>query len=143
VQLAIPTKSGGQESNEITKSPLFAPVIPTLLISSIAPLLLVRVTDWGELVVPTACGGKSMLVRERVTTVPVPLRDTVCGLAPPLSKKLRVALSGPMTEGRNVTFTVQVPFPAKLLPQVCEALTKSFALVPVIVIPVKFNILAL
>lgn len=38
---------------------------------------------------------------------------------------------------------VQVEFPAKLLPHVFEAIRKSAALVPVTVIPLKFNAVAL
>lgn len=34
VQLELPTRSGGQESNAITKSPAFMPMIPTLFMTS-------------------------------------------------------------------------------------------------------------
>ena len=84
-----------------------------------------------------------MLPRDRVTTVPVPAKGAIWGLAPPPSKKLSLALSGLLNEGRNFTVTVQVVLPAKLLPHVFEAMTKSPALVPVIVIPVKVNVAAL
>ena len=80
-----------------------------------------------------------MLLRDRVTTVPVPAKGAIWGLAPPPSKKLSLALSGLLNEARNFTVTVQVVLPAKLLPHVLEAMTKSPALVPVIVIPVKVN----
>ena len=89
---------------------------------------------------PVVCDGKIMLLRDRVTMVPVPTMGAVWGLAPPLSKKLSLALSGMLNEGRNFTVTVQVVLPAKLPLHVFEAMTKSPALVPVIVIPLKFNV---
>jgi|SRR3954462_4266138 hypothetical protein len=81
-----------------------------------------------------------MLLLEREITVPFPLRPTACGLAPPSSEKLRVALSPLINEGRNFTVTLQVEFPAKLLLHVCEDMTKSPALAPVIAIPVKLKV---
>jgi len=51
-----------------------------------------------------------------VTTVPAPAMGTICGLAPPSSKKVSLALSGPIIEGRNFIVTLQVVLPAKLLP---------------------------
>ena len=90
--------------------------------------------------VPTVCGWKLMLLRDSVTTVPVPVMGTICGLAPPLSEKVRVALRDPITVGRNFTVTVQVAFPATLPPQVCDAMRKSPALAPVIVIPLKVKV---
>ncbi len=143
MQPAFATKSGGHESNEIRKSPALVPTIETLLICRVVAPWLVSVTDCGALVVPVLCDGKAILLLDRVTTVPVPAICTIWGLAPPSSKKLSVALSGPISEGRNFTVTVQVVFPAKLLPHVFEAMMKSPAFVPAIVIPVKFNVVVL
>lgn len=81
-----------------------------------------------------------MLLRDRVTTVPVPVTGTICGLAPPLSEKVRVALRDPIAVGRNFTFTVQAAFPAKLPAQVCDGMRKSPALAPVTVIPLKVKV---
>jgi hypothetical protein len=100
---------------------------------------LFNVTDCGALVVPTLCAENVILLREIVATVPVPVMRTFCGLAPPSSEKLRVALSGPISAGWNLIVTMQVELPDKLLPHVFEAMTKSVALVPVTVIPLKFN----
>lgn len=91
----------------------------------------------------TVCAAKLILLRDKVTTVPLPLMWTVWGLAPPLSEKFRLALSGPMSAGRNCRVTVQVELPAKLLPHVFEAMRKSAALVPPTVIPLKLNAVAL
>jgi hypothetical protein len=60
---------------------------------------------------------------------PVPESGTLCGLLGSLSVNTRVADSAALTEGVNVTPTVQVVPPATLLPQVFEpeAIAKSVA----------------
>ena len=65
-----------------------------------------------------------------MTTVPVPANATVCGLAPPLSEKLRSAVFAPIVDGLNCTDTVQLAFPGTLLPHVLAAIKKSVAFVP-------------
>jgi hypothetical protein len=49
---------------------------------------------------------------------PTPVSDAVCGLPPPLSATLRIALRVPVAVGLNRTLTVQTPPPASELPQV-------------------------
>ena len=75
-------------------------------VSVIVPVL-VNVTDCAGLVFPTGSEGKVSFVGDSFTTVPVPVRATVCGLPPPLSEMFSVALLVPMTSGVNVTLIEQ------------------------------------
>ena len=129
-QLEFASRSGGQVFNEMTKSFGFVPAIETLLMCSDVLAWFVSVTDCGPLVVPTVREANVSAAGETVTMVPVPVKATVCGLAPPLSVKLRVADSVPTMEGRNCNDTVQLVFPAIVLPHVFAAIKKSSALVP-------------
>ena len=64
-----------------------------------------------------------MLFVENVTgAVPVPLRETVCGLVIALSVKVRAPVAAPSPAGVNVTPTVQVPLAAMLAPHVLVAI---------------------
>jgi len=68
------------------KSPMSAPVIVMPVMESAwFAALLVSVTFWGGLLLPTLTVPKFKLVGEKETTVPTPLRDTVCGLPAALS----------------------------------------------------------
>ena len=65
--------------------------------------------------------------------LPVPDNDTVCGLLPAESVKVSVADRGPVDDGLNVTLTLQLPEPARLVPQVFAEIVKSEAFAPVMV----------
>src|SRR5437868_14388207 len=99
VQYKPATRSGRHESNEIRKSVAFVPVRETLLMWRVVAPRFVRVTDCGELVVPTVCPAKVRLGGDTVTIVPVPFMFTSCWLAPPSSENVSVAVSGPISEG--------------------------------------------
>jgi hypothetical protein len=65
-----------------------------------------------------------------LAALPAPDKATVCGLLPAESVKVSVPLRVPVTEGVNVTPTVQVPEPASVAPQVFAEIAKSPAFVP-------------
>jgi hypothetical protein len=127
------------------KLPLFVPVIVTLVTLSAAVPVLVKVTACAALLVPNNWLPNVSDVGERLTTgaVPVPVRATVWGLAPPLSAIETEALRLPVAVGLNVTLMVQLADAARLAPHVC-VWAKSPAFVPVrlILMPV-IDVLAL
>ena len=96
------------------------------MLKAALPVLL-RVTVWAVLVVPTDWLPKARLVGERPSTgavpvaalcVPVPERLTVCGLPRALSVILTEALRLALAEGVNVTLIVQLAPAATELPHV-------------------------
>ena len=94
------------------------PVIAiAVIVSEVVPAL-VSVTVFAALVTPIACEPKFKLVGESFAVVPVPLRETVCGLPAALSVTLRAALREPLAVGLNVTLIVQLAPAASELPQV-------------------------
>ena len=111
---------------------------PTTLIAvkvRLALPVLVSVTVCEGLVVPTGSDGK-VGGADKLTTgpVPVPLKLAVCRLPLALSVKLSEALRLPVTDGVNVTLTVQVLLGVIVAPvQVSALLAKSLAFVPLIV----------
>lgn len=113
-----------------TKSPAFLPVIPTFVMLRLVLPLLVIVTGSGPSVVPTFWLPKFRVVLERLTTVPVPVSETVCGLPAALSVIETEAVRMPFAVGLKVTLMLQLAPAATLVPQVfvCE---KSVELVPV------------
>ena len=86
-----------------------------------APPLLVSVTVWAELVWPILVGPNFKEVVDRVANVlPVPERETVCGLFEAESLNVSVPLTVPPPVGEKVTPTVQlapaaIPVPHALL----------------------------
>jgi len=81
------------------------------------PPVLVTVTDCEGLVDPTLMGAKTRLVGLSVAAggldePPVPLRETFCGLAPPVSEIVSDAVRRPDAAGVNVTLNVQLAPPA-------------------------------
>jgi len=136
VQLAVPA-SDVPQLFVCKKSVAFPPDIAMLSIVSAVAVPLVNVTTCGALVVPSTCSGKVREVGEYVTVeVPVPVRGTFCGLAPPLSVIVTEAVRAPMAVGVNVTVIVQLFFAAKDGVQVFVS-AKSPELVPVTAILVK------
>ena len=94
----------------IVKSPLGT----MLVMLSVDNPVLVSVTDFEELVVPSCCGENARLAGERLTVVPpllvpVPLSAAVCGL--PLALSVIVSEPGwlPVAVGANVTLIVHCP----------------------------------
>lgn len=74
---------------------------------------------------PYATVPKFRLVGEAETSpVPLPWRDTLCGLPNALSLKVRAPLALPMTVGANVTLTVQLAPTPRLAPHVLLEIAK-------------------
>jgi len=96
------------------------PVTARLLILKPALPVLVRVTAWAVVVVPTDWLPKDRLLGEKVTAgaVPVPERITVCRLPAALSVMVSAAERLPLADGVNVTLSVQLAPAASELLQV-------------------------
>ena len=90
-----------------------------VMLKAALPVLL-SVTVWAVLVVPTDWLPKARLVGERGSkgAVPVPERLTVCGLPLALSVMLTEAVKLPLAAGVNVTLMVQLLPAATELPHV-------------------------
>jgi hypothetical protein len=82
--------------------------------------VLLSLTVYAVLRVPTGWLPKARLVGERLTkaVVPVPKKLTVCGLPLALSVMLTEAVRLPLAEGVKVTLMVQLALAATELPQV-------------------------
>jgi hypothetical protein len=82
------------------------------------PLLLVIVTVWVALVVPSSCFPKFNDEAERVNGggAPVPLSAAVCGLLVAVSATVNTPLITPVEVGENVTLILQDPPAATLSP---------------------------
>ena len=95
--------------------------------------MLLRVTVWVALGVPTLLLKGVVVVTPAMASLPVPVRLTVCGLPAALSEMLTEAVRLPSAAGVNVTLIVQLPpFAATELPQVLLVRgEKSPLLVPV------------
>ena len=122
------------------KSPEFAPVIPMLEILSAPVPVLLRVTLWGLVVVPTSLFPNVTFAGKSPTAgaVPVPERATVCGLPKALSATDSDALLAPVVAGVNVTLIAQLLPAAKLAPQLLVS-EKSVAFAPVMPMPEIFS----
>ena len=107
---------------------LTARLAPQLLVCAKSPLALMldmlaaavpvfeTVTGCDALPLPSTCAGKVKALLDRPITgaVPVPVRETVCGLFAALSVMVSVPLRDPLAVGVNVTFTVQLELAATL-----------------------------
>src|ERR1017187_10394036 len=103
------------------KSPALVPVTARLLIRRVAVPVLLRVTDWAALVVPTFWLVKVKLPEVSDTTgtpTPVPERVTVWGDPAALSVMVTDAPRLPAAVGVNVTEMLQLPPAGTLAPQV-------------------------
>jgi hypothetical protein len=91
--------------------------IPVML-SALVPLL-VKVTIWGVLVVPTICEAKvnEFGLRSAIGPSPVPAKLAVCGLPGAVSVTAMLAVRDPAALGVKVTVAVQLPPAGKELPQ--------------------------
>lgn len=83
---------------------------------SVEPLSFVKVTDSALLVFPTATDPKLSELLESVTgAVPVPERDTDCGLSDELLVTVNFAVNDPNAAGVKVTWIVQLAEAARVL----------------------------
>ena len=122
----------------------FVPPIVTVDRMRLAVPLSVTVSVRAALVVAGGWLGKLNPEAERPTTtsVPVPLKVTVCGLPLALSVKTSEALKLPVVAGVNVTLTAQVMVGATVAPvQVSALLAKSLGFVPPIAAVEMFRLL--
>lgn len=116
------------------KSEAFVPVKVRLLIVIAEVLAFVTVTVCEELGEPTFVEGKvSDTGATLMAAVPVPVKDTVCGVPVALSATLMEALRAPRAVGLNVTVMVQLAPAASEVVQVVVRV-KSAEFVPVTVI---------
>ena len=108
---------------------------------SVAVPVLVRVTVWAALVVPTVCGAKVAELTLRLTAGanPVPANGMVCGLPDAELVTARVAIRVPPSLGVKVTLRLQLPPAFKELGQLLVCV-KSEALVPVMVVPLRLRV---
>jgi hypothetical protein len=103
---------------------------------SVALPVLLTVTVWAVLVVPTDCAAKVRLEEVRLTTGPDPVPDKpiACGLPTALSAILIAAERLPTAAGVNVTVTVQST-PAVNVPGQVLVSEKSPGFAPVTLMP--------
>src|SRR5205823_3098613 len=100
-----------------TKSPKLFPTIPMpRMLNGVLPVL-VNVTVCGGLMVPTLWSGKSRLVGDNLTTVPVPVSAITCGLLAASSVMVTVPVLTPLSLGLKATRIVQLSPAGKLDPQ--------------------------
>ena len=97
------------------KSPEAA--IPVML-SALLPVL-VKVTIWGVLVVPTGCEAKlnEFGLKSAIGPSAVPAKLADCGLPGAVSLTAMLAVRDPAAVGVKVTLAVQLPLAGKELPQ--------------------------
>jgi hypothetical protein len=88
------------------------------MVSGAVPVLL-RVTCWAELGVPTFWFPKLRLDCDKLTigAIPVPVSEMLSGLSLALSVIVSDALTGPGDEGVNVTVIAQLAPAARAVPQ--------------------------
>jgi len=97
---------------------LKSPLATMLEMVSVPPELLVRVTVWGALVVPTFCAAKVRLAGDRDTgSAPVPVTSTICGLPAPEVAMATAPLVDPVLDGVKVTLRVHLADAASAPPQ--------------------------
>jgi hypothetical protein len=97
-----------------------SPVVLMLLMERAAVPVLLRVTLWAGLLVPTVLDPNVRLEVERVATGanPVPDRLALCGLPAALSVTVMVPVRVPVAAGANVTWIEQFAPGARVVPQV-------------------------
>jgi hypothetical protein len=96
------------------------PVMLILVMDRVVPPVLVKVTLWEALVVPTAWVPNDRLVADRDTAggvVPVPVREIDCGESLALSVMVIAAVSAPEVVGPKCPWMVQFAPAATLDPQ--------------------------
>lgn len=94
------------------------PLATRLEIVSVPPELLVSVTVFAALVVPTACVPKDRLAGDAATgSTPVPVTSTNCGLPAPEVAMATLPLVDPVYVGVNVTASVHFADAASAPPQ--------------------------
>jgi len=142
-QLAVTARELPQVFELIPNALALAPPSVGVVVKfSTALPVLVIVTLIGDAVVFTRVLGKVTAVAENVATgaIPLPPKDTVCGLPEALSATFSVAPKVIADAGVKVTVMVHVAEAASVAPQVLDS-AKSVGFVPVIVMPVIVRVL--
>jgi hypothetical protein len=94
------------------------PLATMLAILNVEPELFVSVTDFGALLLPTACVPKARLVGDNATGIsPVPDKPVICGLPAPESDTTSAPLIAPVAVGVKVTDNVHFAALASVPPQ--------------------------
>lgn len=130
VQVEVAARLVPQLFCEIEKSPALAPLKAILLMLTAELPVLVRVTDFAPLVLPTATEPQTSEVGETVTlpvavAVPVPESETARAVELSLPVMLKVAEREPVAAGEKRTLAVQLEEAARLAPQVVDDTEKS------------------
>src|SRR5262249_24084801 len=125
------------------KSAAFVPVKLMLLIARLVVPLLVRVTAFTALLVPTTWLLKVMVLGSRVTVkfVPLPFRETLCVPIKVLSEKLMFAVRVPLLTGEKVTVTEHRALTERVLGEIGQVLVcqKSPVLEPLRAILLRYS----
>jgi hypothetical protein len=98
----------------------------------------VTVTSTGEPAATVVDTGEAAIVKSALVVVPVPVSVAVCGAPAKLSATLKVALTGPMAVGANVTLIVQLAPAASVVGQAL-VFVNSDALPPVTLTTMLFT----
>lgn len=126
------------------KSPGLAPVSATPVTESVWPeALLVSVTVCGALLVPTVTVPKFRLVGEKETTVPTPVRETVCVLPDTpllLSVIVTIPLFVPLLVGLNATRIVQFAAGATNDGEIGQLLVSTYCVLMVTLLMVRLPV---
>ena len=124
-----------------------SPLVVMLVMVSVAVPVLVMVTVWGLLVVPTNWLENDRVVGASVTAVPavtpVPVKLNVCGLLAALSDIESVAVRTPRASGVKVTFIWHVPPLASTVPTQVSVSVNTLGLLLVISVIVRGAVPAL
>jgi hypothetical protein len=124
---------------------LTARLAPQLLLCAKSPLAVMlvmlaaavpvfdTVTGCDALLLPSTCAAKVSVLVDNVMTgaVPVPVRETLCGLFEALSVMVSVPARKPLAVGVKVTLTVQLELAATLAPQLLVCPKSPLAWMPV------------
>jgi hypothetical protein len=122
---------GGLKDTEMAQLAPALTVLPQVLVWEKSPVVvmpkivseelpvLVSVTVWALLLIPTISGGKVSKEEDRLTwaPIPVPLKVTTCGLPPASSVTVSVPVHVPLARGVKVTLNVQFAPAANEAPQ--------------------------
>jgi hypothetical protein len=138
VQLAAAARLAPHELLAIWKSPAFAPESPAAPSDAAVKLLLLNVTVWAALELPSTVSGNEIEVGFTATvpvaaTLPVPESVTWWGLPLAESEIVNIAVRDPEAVGLKRRPMLQLPEPERLEPQLLLAIEKSPEFVPEIV----------
>jgi hypothetical protein len=123
VTLTMHVAAGARVAPHVVLLAKLATFVPAMAIdvnTSGTVEVLVSVTDWGALVVLTACTVKASegTLKPTEGTAPLPLSAIICGEVAALSVTVIAAVAEPATPGVKATEIMHVPAAASVAPQV-------------------------